>query len=256
MGSAKESIKFTGLHYGERGQWLKWRHMSGFLPPTELQWVSYAFSLTESQTQIRVPRDGSVVFAAPSLWAALVYTCLKTSWVSQGRCHGSLLALQWLLPYLLLWVGKGGRKNMPHLWLCNPGQAASPLCGLAATLLNGNNTVKRLRANEHALEIGECPRWNLLPWRADAICEHQSHRWSSQEHPARPSPILHAPVSVRKGWRSPVGTDRAEELCSLLQEAHQATLREVPTRAHSVLIRWQGVVRDCRLLQHIGGNIL
>jgi hypothetical protein len=54
----------------------------------------------------------------------------------------------------------------------------------------------------------------------------------------------------------PVDTDRAEELRGLLQEAHQATLREVPSWAYPILIGRQGVFRDGRLLQHIGRNTL
>lgn len=152
--------------------------------------------------------------------------------------------------------GRMRSKNMPPRWLCNPGQAVSPLCGLVATLVKGDHTVELSLANEQAVGISVSPLWHPLPQRADAICGHQSRPWSSQEDAARPGSVLRAPGGCEEGWRSLWGTDRAEELCSLLQEAHQPTLGEVATRAHPVLIRWQGVIRDCRLLKHIGGNIL
>lgn len=180
---------------------------------------------------------------------------LKTSWVSQGRCHGSLPApSSSSLSFSV--SGRMRSKNMPPRWLCNPGQAVSPLCGLVATLVKGDHTVELSLANEQAVGISVCPLWHPLPRTADAICGHQSRPWSSQEDAARPSSVLRAPGGCEEGWRSLWGTDRAEELCSLLQEAHQPTLGEVATRAHPVLIRWQGVIRDCRLLKHIGGNIL
>lgn len=67
MGSAKQSIKFTWLHYGERGQWRKGKYRSGFLPLPELQRLFYTFSFIVSQTQIGLLRDGSVASANPSL---------------------------------------------------------------------------------------------------------------------------------------------------------------------------------------------
>lgn len=48
----------------------------------------------------------------------------------------------------------------------------------------------------------------------------------------------------------------AEELSSLLQQSHQATLSEVASRTHPVLVWGQDVIRHRRLLQHIGGDVL
>lgn len=48
----------------------------------------------------------------------------------------------------------------------------------------------------------------------------------------------------------------AEELSRLLEQPHQATLREVPSRTHPVLVRGQDVIRHRRLLQHVGGDVL
>lgn len=48
----------------------------------------------------------------------------------------------------------------------------------------------------------------------------------------------------------------AEELRRLLQQSHQATLGEVASRTHPVLVRGQDVIRHRRLLQHIGGDVL
>lgn len=48
----------------------------------------------------------------------------------------------------------------------------------------------------------------------------------------------------------------AEKLSGLLQQPHQAALGEVASRAHAVLVWGQDVIRHCRFLQHIGGDVL
>lgn len=48
----------------------------------------------------------------------------------------------------------------------------------------------------------------------------------------------------------------AKELSGLLQQSHQATLSEVASRAHAVLVWGQDVIRHRRFLQHIGGDVL
>ena len=48
----------------------------------------------------------------------------------------------------------------------------------------------------------------------------------------------------------------AEELSRLLEQSHQAALREVASRTHPVLVWGQNVIRHRRLLQHVGGDVL
>lgn len=48
----------------------------------------------------------------------------------------------------------------------------------------------------------------------------------------------------------------AEKLSGLLQQPHQAALGEVASGAHAVLVWGQDVIRHCRFLQHIGGDVL
>lgn len=106
-------------------------------------------------------------------------------------------------------------------------------------------------------------RPSLLPQGAYAIGT-QSRPVPRAAHPCRSSeaglPQLFSPrrtpgAQPRRGGPGP-GTDRAEELSRLLQQAHQAALGEVAAGAHPVLIGRQGVVGDCGLLQHVGGNVL
>ena len=97
------------------------------------------------------------------------------------------------------------------------------------------------------------------------MCICQSHGGGGTLPPEHPSTrrawlsgkaASHEALCPQGGPGVSVGTDRAEQLSRMLQEAHQAALSEVPARAHAVLVRGQGVIRDRRLLQHVGRNIL